>query len=39
MNNITELGYVVRPLPTCPKLFFFQISPHNANDLEIAQNF
>ena len=39
MNNTTELGYVVTPVPTSPILFFFQTSPHNANDLETSQNF
>ena len=39
MNNTTGLGYVVTPVPTSPILFFFfQTSPHNANDLEILQN-
>ena len=39
MNNTIGLGYVVTPVPTSPILFFFQTSPHNANDLEILQNF
>ena len=39
MNNTIGLGYVVTPVPTSPIQFFFQTSPHNANDLEILQNF
>ena len=39
MNNAIGLGYDVTPVPTNPILFFFITSPHNANDLEILQNF
>ena len=39
MNNKILLGYVVTPVPTCPILVFFETSPHNANGLEILQNF